>query len=584
VTCELARVTSGRKGRDVAPHKNAMMKSKDDLLRPDLSKTGLARLGIKRPFTIPSGIVTTLAPAVARIARDISAVGFLTTKTLSLAPRTGYREPILHEYYPGCFVNAVGLANPGAEKFRESITPFLPLHEGKPLFVSIMGTDPEEFLECALVLDPVADAFELNLSCPHVKGAGQCVGSDPNSVYSIIRLLKERIGKPIIPKLSPNLGDIAGMSRVCEEAGADALSLINTVGPGVAVDPDGNPILSNITGGLSGAGILPVGLKAVREAAAAASLPIIASGGISSPRDVKAYHRAGAQLFAIGSALAFLNTVQLSAFFDKLLQGLECEEEASSRPTCPGSCSRTEYFRTRVKQNKTVDVGVYALSLESGPSCQPGCFFFLRLPGVGEKPFSPAYDTEPLYLVRSIGPFTSALAALQPGAAVYMRGPYGRGFPAPEAGRGLILVGGGTGSAPILMAGSRYAENVSRAWFGFSGAIEPWFSESIQEIIPQASIITDPPGKVGEVVKALSQDMEEQPGAYEGCQAFVCGPTPMMNAAIEALSRKIPRDLIFMAREDIMRCGIGLCGSCGTEAGLRSCVDGPVTQVEKMLT
>jgi dihydroorotate dehydrogenase subfamily 1 len=477
----------------------------------------------------------------------------------------------------------VGLANPGAEKFRESITPFLPLHERKPLFVSIMGTDPQEFLECARVLDPVADAFELNLSCPHVQGAGQCVGSDPNSVYSIVRLLKERVDKPIIPKLSPNLGDIAGMARVCEEAGADALSLINTVGPGGAADPDGSPILSNIPGGLSGAGILPIGLKAVREAAAAVNLPIIASGGISSPRDVLAYHRAGAGLFAIGSALAFMTTAQISALFDRVMHGLEHEDEVSSRPICSGSCSRTEYFRTRVKENRAVDVGVYALRLESGPSCEPGCFFFLRLPGVGEKPFSPAHDTEPLYLVRAIGPFTSALAALKPGDTIYMRGPYGRGFPAPEVGKGLVLVGGGTGSAPILMAGSRYAENVSRAWFGFSGVIEPAFCDSIQKIIPRTRIVTDPPGKVGEVVKALSEDMEAQPGVYKNCHAFVCGPTPMMDAAIETLSREIPKDRISMAREDIMRCGMGLCGSCGTETGLRSCVDGPVMHGTRML-
>ncbi len=250
------------------------------------------------------------------------------------------------------------------------------------------------------MLDPVADAFELNLSCPHVKGAGQCVGSDPNSVYSIVKLLKQHIDKPIIPKLSPNLGDIAGMAFTCQDAGADALSLINTVGPGVAVDVDGNPVLSNVTGGLSGAGILPVGLKAVREAAASVNLPIIASGGMSSPRDVLAYHHAGADLFAVGSALAAMTTGQISAFFNRLVHELEQEGEEVSESAFPRFCRRTDYFVTRVTENTAVGAGMFKLRLESGPSCQPGRFFFLRLPGVGEKPFSPACDTEPSYLVQ----------------------------------------------------------------------------------------------------------------------------------------------------------------------------------------
>ena len=168
-----------------------------------LKGSKLEHLGIRTPFTIPSGIVTTVPSVIARVARDVPGIGFLTTKTLSLAPRTGYREPIVHEYYPGCFVNAVGLANPGAESFLQAMRPLLPLHDRKPLLVSIMGSDPEEFLKCALVLEPIADAFELNLSCPHVKGAGQSVGSDPEAVRRVIRLLKDRIRQPIIPKLSP---------------------------------------------------------------------------------------------------------------------------------------------------------------------------------------------------------------------------------------------------------------------------------------------------------------------------------------------------------------------------------------------
>ncbi|MGO9116186.1 MAG: tRNA-dihydrouridine synthase [Desulfomonilaceae bacterium] len=540
-----------------------------------LQDSNLAHFKIKSPFTIPSGIVTTVPSVIARIARDVPQIGFLTTKTLSLSPRSGYREPVLHEYYPGCFVNAVGLANPGAESFLETMRSLLPLQDSKPLFVSIMGADPEEFLECARILDPIADAFELNLSCPHVKGAGQYVGSDPHSVRSIIRLLKKHLNKPIIPKLSPNLGDIGGMSKLCEAAGADALSLINTVGPGIAVDSQGQPILSNVIGGLSGAGILPVGLKAVREAASLIKIPIIASGGICSARDVIAYKSAGATFFAVGSALAGMTTSLITGFFEDLIDELEqgqSDQSARGLPIQP----LTDYFRTTVVDNRTIGAGIFMLRLKEGPSCPPGRFFFLRLPGVGEKPFSPMFDMEPVYLVRNVGPFTAALERLKPGDPVDMRGPYGKGFPPPEEGRPLILIGGGTGAAPIILAGTFFRKSVSKAFFGFSAEIAKSFEEQIVTRIPGSQIVSDPPGKIGEIVRALESDLVANPALYRDCAAFVCGPRPMMRAVIDALRQYSPKGGIHLAREDVMRCGIGICGSCGTENGWRSCVDGPV--------
>ena len=119
-------------------------------------------------------------------------------------------------------------------------------------------------------------------------------------------------------------------------------------------------------------------------------------------------------------------------------------------------------------------VQLFKLRFEKGPECPPGCFFFLRLPGVGEKPFSPAQDVEPVYLVRIVGPFTRALAQLKPGDPIYMRGPYGRGFPEPQPDGPLVLVAGGTGAAPILLAAARWRAEVSRAFFGFSDQVSVW--------------------------------------------------------------------------------------------------------------
>ncbi len=546
----------------------------------DLSNTSLAGLAVKSPFTIPSGILTTIPSVIARIARDIPAIGFLTTKTLSAEPRSGYREPVLHEYYPGCFVNAVGLANPGAKDFLRAMQPLLPLHDNKPLIVSIMGKDAEEFLECALILNTIADAFELNLSCPHVKGAGQNVGSDPDAVRTIIRLLKQHFRKPIIPKLSPNLGDIPEMACLCEAEGADALCLINTVGPGIATDAEGNPVLTNVTGGVSGAGILPIGLKSVMEAASSVNIPIIAAGGITSAEDVRAYRKAGASFFSVGSALAGLPTAQVADYFQCLVDSLTGKSAPVSSVCRPTGNARTTYFKTRVVENTSFGPGLFRLRFEEGPPCAPGRFFFLRLPGVGEKPFSPALDKEPIYLVRSVGPFTRALEQLEPGDPIFMRGPYGKGFSTPQPGSPVVLIGGGTGAAPIMLAAAYWRGSVSKAFFGFSDKVSDSFQDEILAKIPSACIAIDPPGHIGEIVKLLAHDTAMEPDLYEECQIFICGPEPMVDAALAVLRQKTPQERILVAREDIMRCGIGLCGSCGTKSGLRSCIDGPVMHPE----
>lgn len=550
-----------------------------DILR-SISRSGLGRLAIKAPFTIPSGVVTTVPSVLARIARDVPEVGFLTTKTLSLEPREGYREPVLHEYYPGCWVNAVGLANPGASLFVEAMGAHLPLHDNKPLVVSIMGGSPDEFLECAQILSPVADAFELNLSCPHVTGAGQSVGSDPAAVHAIISLLKQSLRQPVIPKLSPNLDDVAGMAALCQEAGADALTLINTVGPGTAVDDDGNPVLSNVNGGLSGAGILPIGLKAVREAAQRVKIPIIASGGIGSARHVEAYRRAGAALFSVGSALGGMRTPEIAAFFSGLAKDLTMGDPRPDRVEALSANCRTHYIRTVVKANRPAGPDMFELCLEHGPNCKPGNFFFLRIPGVGEKPFSPAADREPRYLVRPVGPFTGALQRLRPGDPLYMRGPYGNGFPDPLPEQRIILMGGGTGSAPIIMAARRWKSLVTKAFFGFSQEPCDQLRAELMHLVDDCIIAVDSDGKPGEVVHRLSSDVAENGRDYREASVFLCGPSPMMKSSVECLKKVTSVDRIYTAREDLMRCGIGICGSCGTSEGLRSCVDGPVMAPE----
>jgi dihydroorotate dehydrogenase (NAD+) catalytic subunit len=530
----------------------------------------IKNLVIKAPFTIPSGIVTTQPGVISHIAEKIDEIGFLTTKTLSLEPRSGYREPVVHEYHDGCYVNAVGLANPGAVVFRSEMEKYLPLYGGKPLLVSIMGGDSDEFLKCAQVLAPIADAFELNFSCPHVKGAGQSVGSDPDAVAFTIQLLKQSFEQPIIPKLSPNLPNVVETALLCEKCGADALSLINTVGPGVSVDNFGNPVLSNIVGGLSGAGIFPIGLKIVKEAASAVRIPIIASGGISSYREANAYAKAGATLFGIGSALAYRSTEDIIELFS----AMRCEQEHQGRLV-----GRHGYHKTKVLRNTDLGSGMFLLELQEMPACSPGEFFFLRSPGQGEKPFSPAFHDPPGFIIRAIGQYTKFLRNLVPDDEILLRGPCGNSLKTIYENH-FVLVAGGTGVAPALyLAEALNIKNIP-SYFGFSAPISNILESMIRRALPNCRIIIDGPGEVGSILTSLEKDLAD---SHENGEKtfFLCGPQPMMKACTALIRSSIASPKILISREDIMKCGIGICGSCGTSGGLRSCVDGPIMAAEQ---
>ena len=144
----------------------------------------------------------------------------------------------------------------------------------------------------------------------------------------------------------------------------------------------------------------------------------------------------------------------------------------------------------------------------------------------------------------------------------------------------LILLAGGTGAAPILMAAKRWKEHVARGFFGFSAPVAEWLSDEIRAAVADAILTIDAPGMVGTVLESLASDLLVNPEVYENSQVFICGPSAMVNSAMGILNRTIPTERIFVAREDIMRCGIGLCGSCGTQTGFRSCTDGPVMNPE----
>ena len=174
------------------------------------------------PFTIPSGIVTTTPSIIQRVIDTMPEVGVITTKSIGFEPRPGYREPVYSQYAPGCFVNAVGLTNPGVEQALVGLRE-LRIPEDRFLLVSIFGGSVDEFVAVARRLAPVADGLELNLSCPHAKGYGMAMGQDPEMVREVVAAVCEAVDIPVVPKLTPNVDDIAVIGR----AAIEGLSLIH---------------------------------------------------------------------------------------------------------------------------------------------------------------------------------------------------------------------------------------------------------------------------------------------------------------------------------------------------------------------
>ena len=239
-------------------------------------KTNFFGKALSGPFTIPSGIVTCTTPIIQLFFDDIPEVGVLTTKSIGPEPRAGYREPVLSQYGPGCFVNAVGLTNPGAQEAAKQLSR-LSIPDDRFLLISIFGGSVDEYVEVANLLGPHGDGLELNLSCPHAKGYGTAMGQDPELVKTIVSAVKDAVEIPVIAKLTPNVSDVGEIARAAVDGGADGICAINTVGPG-NYSGHGEPVLSNGLGGMSGKGILPIALKCVSEIHAAVDCPIIACG------------------------------------------------------------------------------------------------------------------------------------------------------------------------------------------------------------------------------------------------------------------------------------------------------------------
>lgn len=231
---------------------------------------------------------------------DVNEIGAIVTKGVTPKPRAGNAGVRIAET-PSGMLNCIGLENPGVDAFIYDILPKIKKYN-TAVIVNISAGSVEEYAEMAWRLDiDGVDAVEVNISCPNVKEGGIVFGTDPKAAVAVTHAVKTHTKKTVIVKLSPNVTDIVQMAKAVEEAGADAISMINTL-TGMAIDINTRkPLLGNITGGLSGPAVKPVALRMVWQVAKAVNIPIIGMGGIASAEDAIEFLLAGATAVAVGA-------------------------------------------------------------------------------------------------------------------------------------------------------------------------------------------------------------------------------------------------------------------------------------------
>lgn len=233
---------------------------------------------------------------------DLNQLGAIVTKGLSLHPKAGNRTPRICESVGG-MLNAIGLQNVGIEAFVAQKMPFLRQYDA-PVIVNFFGNTKEEYAEVAARLNdtPGVAGLEMNISCPNVKHGGIVFGTEAAAAHEVVALVRKRTNKPLIVKLTPNVTDIQVTARAVEDAGADAISLINTL-TGMAVDiKTRKPRLANTIGGLSGPAIRPIAVRLVHQVVQAVKVPVIGVGGISRAMDALEFLIVGAKAVQVGTA------------------------------------------------------------------------------------------------------------------------------------------------------------------------------------------------------------------------------------------------------------------------------------------
>jgi dihydroorotate dehydrogenase (NAD+) catalytic subunit len=262
---------------------------------------------LPNPTVLASGVLGLSHDVLVRVAR--SGAGAVTTKSCSLKPRSGYPNPTILDWGPG-LINAVGLSNPGVEVMVEEIQAakkrLAPL--GVPVIASIFADTIYDFgTVTRFISEAEPDILEVNVSCPNLDNRyQQMFAADPYVSAQVTRRVKRYTDVPVLVKLSPNVTDITKIAQAVEQAGADGITAINSVGPGLILDIETRrPVLAHGTGGLSGPGIRPVAVRCVHDICQAVNVPVVATGGVASGRDIVEMLLVGATAVSIGSAIRY---------------------------------------------------------------------------------------------------------------------------------------------------------------------------------------------------------------------------------------------------------------------------------------
>ena len=275
----------------------------------------LAGLRLANPTMLASGILGYSVETFESIAKG--GAGAIVTKSVGLKPREGYPNPTVVQVSSG-LINAMGLPNPGIQEFVQEIRK-AKAALNVPLIVSVYGFSPDEYARVAGgAVAAGADAIELNVSCPHVKETGSEIGQSSQVLIQVVRKVKGTVNKPVFVKLSPNVTSMEEIAEAAANAGADALTIMNTVKALVIDAETMMPILANKTGGLSGPAVKPIALRHVYSVYERVKVPIIGCGGISNWQDAVEFLLAGASAVQIGTAISAIGP----AVFKKVTQGI----------------------------------------------------------------------------------------------------------------------------------------------------------------------------------------------------------------------------------------------------------------------
>jgi dihydroorotate dehydrogenase (NAD+) catalytic subunit len=273
---------------------------------PDLS-VDLCGIRLPNPTILASGVLGLSNEIIARVAGE--GAGAVTTKSCSLTPRPGYPNPVVLDWGPG-LINAVGLSNPGVEVMVEEIRAarekLAPL--GVPLIASVFAETIYDFGTVArFISEAEPDLIEVNVSCPNVDDRyRQMFAATPYVVQQVTRQVKQNTDIPVLVKLSPNVTDVVEIAQAAVEAGADGLTAINSLGPGLILDIEtARPVLSHATGGVSGPAMRPIAVRCVHDICRAVDVPVVAVGGVTTGRDVVEMILVGATAVGIGSAVYY---------------------------------------------------------------------------------------------------------------------------------------------------------------------------------------------------------------------------------------------------------------------------------------